>query len=103
MNLTPQTLRRVEARCVERARRYREIHGTFSGNSEFYFFAGACAVLDCFDDLAANAVSDEWMLDVLAHRSPTDQSLAARGWQVGKHGIYTRDASRRADAELEAG
>ena len=92
MNLAPHTLRRVEARCVERARRYREPPRIFSGNSEFYFFAGACAVLDCFDDLAAKALSDEWMLDVLADRSPTDQSLAAQ---------TAREIERQTAAELE--
>jgi hypothetical protein len=32
-----------------------------------------------------------------------DPQLAARGWEVGAHGIYTRTGRRQADHELEAG
>ena len=32
-----------------------------------------------------------------------DPFLAARGWEVGRSGIYTRTAQRQPDRELEAG
>ena len=76
--LSAPMLRRIRARCVTRARRYRRNHPGFSSRDEMYFFFGADAVLAAVRDPGALALAKEWLGDFAGRRSPCDQSATAQ-------------------------
>ena len=88
--LSASMLRRIRARCVTRARRYRRNHPGFSRRDEMYFFFGANAVLAAFRDPGARALAKEWLGDFAGRRSPCDQSATAQAARA-------RDLERAAD------
>jgi hypothetical protein len=55
--------------------------------------AGSCAAKTKTQPAPAAATA--------ATNAPSDTRLAARGWAVCEHGIYTRQAGRKTDAESE--
>jgi hypothetical protein len=91
--LSSSRIRRIRARCVTRARRYRRNHPGFSNCEEMYFFFGADAVLAALRDPGAAALAKEWLGDFAGHRSPCDQSATAQA---------ARARARERDADLAA-
>ena len=88
--LSASMLRRIRARCVTRARRYRRNHAGFSRRDEMYFFFGAQAVLGGLRDPGARALAKEWLGDFAGGRSPCDQSATAQAARL-------RDRERAAE------
>ena len=81
--LSAPMLRRIRARCVTRARRYRRNHPGFSSRDERYFFFGADAVLSSLRDPGAQALAKEWLRDLFStDHPPCDQSPGAQAARV---------------------
>ena len=92
--LSASMLRRIRARCVTRARRYRRNHPGFSRRDEQYFFFGGIALLETFPDPAAKALAKEWLRDLFSDdHPPCDQSPGAQAARVR---TAEKDAERTA-------
>ena len=105
--LSAPMLRRIRARCVTRARRYRRNHPGFSSRDERYFFFGGMAVLETFPDPAAQALAKEWLGDLFStDHLPCDQSPGAKAARVrdaekdAERAAMLRELSASLDAKL---
>ena len=105
--LSASMLRRIQARCVTRAHRYRRNHPGFSSRDERYFFFGARAVLETFPDPAAKAQAKEWLRDLFStDHPPCDQSPGTQAARVreaekaAERAAMLREMSASLDAQL---
>lgn len=105
--LSAPMLRRIRARCVTRAHRYRRNHPGFSSRDERYFFFGAMAVLETFRDPVAKALAKEWLGDLFStDHPPCDQSPGAKAARVrdaekdAERAAMLRELSASLDAKL---